>query len=308
MTKISGKIALLFLLAGCTTKEITLPEAVPVRLMMATVGVANFEDYIHSLTVYAFRKESGGNYFYHSTLADLDSRGIEELTGLSDRGDTKLLKTELPVGTYEIYLVGNGRGQISGGLQAGITLPHNIRLNGNSGGLDEAYFLGKTTIRVVTSTITPVPVTLDRAVSKLLLVLYDLPAQVDSVRLSLTDIAGSVGIDGSLPEQGQTAGKAFAHLAPPLAAKDSVVYELLTLPAVGGSSPFYLTFHTPSGQEKTKEMAPLSLLPDKFVQITAKINDAPGALLSFDVAVNTLIVDSWFPDSLPDFSLKPVNR
>ena len=65
-------ICLLFLLAACTTKKIEPPERTNLNVLMVTEGADKFEHYIHSLTIYAFRRTADRTYVYDSTLAVLD--------------------------------------------------------------------------------------------------------------------------------------------------------------------------------------------------------------------------------------------
>ena len=69
-----------------------------------------------------------------------------------------------------------------------------------------------------------------------------------------------------------------------------------------------LTFITQAGQEKTKDMPPLIFRPDKYIRLTATINDDPGAWLSFNLAVTYFIFDYWENKYLPDIPLIPDNK
>lgn len=302
-----GELLTVFLLVACSATDVETSQENRVNLNMATVGAGNFGDYIRSLSIYAFRLTASGDYVYSRTLADLDAAGIAALTDVPGQGNAKLYNTSLAVGTYELYFVGNGTGNIEGNFQEGITRPEDILLKGNPSGLDNIYFLGKRNIRVVTDLASPVSVTLNRVVSKLVVILDGVPEQIVSIRLAVGNIATAYRLSGETASGSTTIEKTFKHAGATTNRPDTVVYELLMLPAVGIDSPFHITFQAENGQEKTKEMPPLKLLPNKYVRVTATISDAPGSLVSFEVAVNVLIFDFWSDEILPDFPIKPNN-
>lgn len=272
---------------------------------MATEGIGNFSDYIHSLAIYAFRLTAKGDYVYDRILADLTREEIDALEDVSGRGNAKYYNGELTVGTYELYFVGNASQNISGNFLEGVSRPEDIMIQGNSNGQDSIYFLGKLPIRVVADFVTPSTVTLKRIVSKVILVLNGVPAQIASVRLTLENIASSYNLAGQVPLSGVIVEKTFINTNTDVNRRDTMVYELLTLPTARTRSPFSLTFTSRSGVEKVKEMPLLYLLPDKYIRLSGTINSDPGALLSFDMVVTLLIFDKWDEDVLPDFTVKP---
>lgn len=298
-----GKLLFILLAVACSSPDSPAKQETSVVVNMATVGVANFGHYIRHLSVYAFRREAGGGYVYHKTLATLDSAGIAALENVSDRGNAKFFTTSLEVGNYELYFVGNAAGNTTGEFNEGVTLPSDILLEGKGLGVDRVYFLGRLPLLVVTSSINPAEVMLHRIASKLVVALYGLPQQVASVRLSVGNIAAAYSLAGQPSGDVVTVERVFGNTN----SRDTVFYELLTLPTSGTLSPFSITFRSVSGEERTKEMPGLLLLPDKYIRVTGVISDDPGALLSFDIAVNVLIFENWGEEQLPDFPIKPVN-
>lgn len=307
MMKNLFKICFLLLCVACSTKKIDIPEEVGLTLRMATEGADRFENYIHSLKIYAFRLLADGTYVYDKTLATLDSAGISALQDGSSKGDSKFFETQLGVGKYKLFFIGNANGHLEEELQEGITLPEEVVIPGVPEGEKNVYFLGNVPVTLVTGSIRPVRVTLSRAVSKLILVLKEVPSQLDSVRISLGNIAAHVGIDGSLGMESMEVQHSYRLDSIGVYEKDTVVCQLMTLPTLSGSSPFQLTFKNYLGLEKTKEMPPLVFQPDKYIRVTGTINDDPGAFLSFDVVIYYFIFDYWQDLVLPDFTLDPYN-
>ena len=282
----------MFLLAACTTPKIEPPEQTNLNVRMAVEGADKFEHYIQSLTIYAFRRTADQTYVYDSTLAVLD----------------KVFKMNVAVGDYRLFFVGNANGRIEGKLIPGVTLPQEIVIPGRDDGNEDIYFLGNVYVRIVTEFMEPVSITLSRAVGKLILVLRQVPAQLDSIRMQIGHIASEIGIDGTVSETSTTIRKAWKLDSINAELKDTVVLQAVTMPTMTTSSPFQLTFITQAGQEKTKDMPPLIFRPDKYIRLTATINDDPGAWLSFNLAVTYFIFDYWENKYLPDIPLIPDNK
>ena len=207
-----------------------------------------------------------------------------------------------------IFFVGNANGRIEGKLIPGVTLPQEIVIPGRDDGNEDIYFLGNVYVRIVTEFMEPVSITLSRAVGKLILVLRQVPAQLDSIRMQIGHIASEIGIDGTVSETSTTIRKAWKLDSINAELKDTVVLQAVTMPTMTTSSPFQLTFITQAGQEKTKDMPPLIFRPDKYIRLTATINDDPGAWLSFNLAVTYFIFDYWENKYLPDIPLIPDNK
>lgn len=298
------KLLLGIFLLSCSSNSIEIPEGHRIDLNMFTEGAGNFSDYIHSLAIYAFRLTADGDYVYDRTIADLAQEEIEALEDVSSRGNAKYFKGQLAIGTYELYFVGNTAQNISGDFQKGISKPEDILIKGNSNGQDSVYFLGKLPLRVVADYTSPASVTLKRMVSKVILVLDGIPAQIASIRLTLGNVASFYDLTGQVGLKGETIEKTFINTNTDITKRDTVVYELLTLPTAGTRSPLSLTFTSKSGVEKVKEMPSLLLLPDKYLRLSGTINSDPGALLSFEIAVTLFIFDKWGEDTLPDFIIK----
>ena len=94
--------------------------------------------------------------------------------------------------------------------------------------------------------------------------------------MQIGHIASEIGIDGTVSETSTTIRKAWKLDSINAELKDTVVLQAVTMPTMTTSSPFQLTFITQAGQEKTKDMPPLIFRPDKYIRLTATINDDPG--------------------------------
>lgn len=296
-------IGALILLMGCSERKIDQPEKTGISFQMVTEGAERFEDYIHTLNIYAFRRQADGSYVYYRTVNLLNQ---EEIAGLKDGsvdGSSKYLEMNLPVGSYELYMVGNVPEDLADGWVEGTTTPAEGKIRGNLQGQDSIYFVGSVEVQVVGSVGPPLKVTLNRVVSKLVMVLYEVPVQIDSIRLTLTNLATEFSISG-LPSG---AGKKIVLDYPVrnmADGKDTIIGELITLPSLPGGSPLQLTFYAKNGQKKTKEMPVQTLLPNKYVRIVGVVNDKPGGLLSFEINIKYLLTDYYYKQTLPDFVLK----
>lgn len=296
-------IGALILLMGCSERKIEQPEKTGISFQMVTEGAERFEDYIHTLNIYAFRRQADGSYVYYRTVNLLNQEEIAALKEGSVDGSSKFLEMNLPVGSYEICMVGNVPENLAEGWVEGITTPDEGIISGNPHGQDSVYFVGNEKVKIVGNWGTPLKVTLNRVVSKLVLVLYEVPVQIDSVRLTLGNLATEFSIAG-LPVG---AGKEIVQDYPvrnTADGKDTIVGELVTLPSLSGGSPMQITFYAKNGQEKTKEMPIQTLLPNKYVRIVGVVSDTPGGLLRFEINVKLLLIDYFYKQSLPDFVLK----
>lgn len=298
-------ISILLLFVGCSQKKIEPKERKGLQLQFATEGAGRFEDYIHDLSVYAFRRTAEGEYVYDRTIAELDAEAIAALEDGSAQGDAKLYRTSLRVGTYELYVVGNAAGKIRSRWEERMTQPGEVLIGGAVNGQDSIYFLGHTRTSVVTEYASPVKITLNRLVGKLVLALYGVPVQMDTVEISLGNIAEGIYFDGRLTDGKRTFRQSLAVHNHEQHPKDTLVAEFVVLPSVENGSPFQLTFHAVDGQERVKTMPPQLLLPDKFIRVSGEINDQPGGLLDLDIRMNILLVDYWLDKALPDFTLTP---
>lgn len=293
------------LLLCCSDPKLEQPEEAGLSLQMATEGISRFEDYIHSLDVYAFRKKGDNSYVYHRTLAQLDAAGVAGLKDASTQGDAKLFDAELAVGTYEIYFVGNAAGRLSGSLVEEVTTPGELTIQGNAGGQDSVYFLGKLSTTIVSDQRPLDRIILSRVASKLVLVVYGVPEQIDSVSLSLGNLATQFSIDGTFSGEAKSVNKTFLVRKAETIQKDTIVGEVVTLPSLAGGSPLQLTFYARNGQQKVKTMPVQALQPNKYIRVAAIINDNPGGLLSFEVNLKLFLFDYWLAENLPDFVLTP---
>lgn len=295
------KILVWISLAACSStpgKE-SVPQA-RINLKMATVGIYNFENYIHQLTIYAFSRSSGG-YFFYKILAELDEQTIGQLADASGKGDAKLFNTTLPIGEYDLYFLANISGNQAETLQPGISVPADIFFTPPVGGLKDACFLGNTKVKVISDV--AISVILHRAVSKLVVTLYKVPSPIDTIRLAVNNITSQISIDGTFSPEVMTFSTAYAIENEDVYRSDTVVYEILTFPTATGTSELEITFRSKSGQMKTKTIPSLTFLPDKFVKITGEVDDNIGGLLDFNLLVTLFIFDEWRDEQLPDFPL-----
>lgn len=284
------------------------PGTGEIRFLMETDGIYNFQDYIHTLTVYAFRQSSGGAYLFYKTVAELDQSEINALTSTSSSSpsiDAKILQTALLPGNYRLFFIANAKGNYTGTLEDGVTRPEDIRLNYPVGGLTESYFLGNASIQAENDKNTSLNVTLNRIVSKLSVKLYGVPEQIQIIKLRIGGIASSVDIQGNLSVDTTTASVAYFIENDDVYKTDTVRYELLLFPSANGYSDMDITFVSASGQRKVKQVEGLNLLPDKYLQFSGEINPDNGALLSFDILIRILVNNNWEITTEPDFPIKP---
>lgn len=303
--KIYCGISILLLFVACSQKKISPPEGEALQLQLATEGAGRFEDYIQDLSIYAFRQTAEGGFVYDKTVAELDAQAIAGLEDGADQGTAKYFKTNLRVGTYELYVVGNAAGQIAGPWIEGVTTPADVLIRGSGTGQDSIFFLGQIRTQVLSEYDSPVKITLNRMVSKLVLLLYGIPVQIDTVQIRLGNIAEGVYFDGQLTSGMRTLQQSLAVRHHGQSTRDTLVAEFIVLPSVQGESPLQLSFHAVNGQERVKTMPSQALLPDKFIRVTGEINDRPGGLLDLDIKMNILLVDYWLDRALPDFTLTP---
>lgn len=289
--------------ASCSDKKAEIPSHVRFSMNMATEEAGLFENYIHSLHIYAFRKTAENKYVYARTLGELDQTDIKGLKDTSPRGDAKYFTADLAVGTYTIYAVGNAAGQLQEELIEDVSTPVDLIIKGSEGEEKNIYFLGNVMTTVVTDYMQPVKITLQRAVSKLVLVLYGVPVEIDSLRLVLGNIAAGISVDGRLTQEGKQVAKVVPVRKIAGAAKDTLTEEIITLPSLPGGADFRLLFYAAHGQTREKVMPVQTLLPDHYVRITGIIDDKPGSLLSFEVKIKLVLVDYWLDRDLPDFTL-----
>ena len=62
---------------ACSDPPLKQPADTNLNLRLATTGASRFEDYIHTLNIYAFRKTVSGDFVYAETLAELDPPGCK---------------------------------------------------------------------------------------------------------------------------------------------------------------------------------------------------------------------------------------
>ncbi len=295
------------LFLSCSDDKIDIPtDGGPVRLSMTVSGFSDFETYIRSLIVYAFRQEESGEYFYYKVLADLDAAGIRQLESASSgggNGEVKWLNTELPPGNYRLFLAGNVRPQ--GEPEVGVSKPEDLRLIYPREGLFWSYFLGQGDVKAE-GTAVSVSIELKRAVSRLFVKLSGIPWQIDRITLSLRGVAGEIGLDGTL-FSASVVEETFQMKNEDVYLQDTVLFDVFSFPSVGKSSALNFIFYSKSGEERIKTVE-ISLLPDKYLYLTGEVNEEEGGLLTYSISFIFLLVLDWVDIQLPDFSLKPVEK
>lgn len=303
--KYIGCIACILFIVTCSNKKIDPPESREGNFRMTVEGADRFENYIHDLSVYAFRKTAAGKYVYDKTIAELNETEIRNLQDASAKGNAKYYPFTIGVGTYDFYFIGNAAGRMNTEWEEGVTSPEDICIAGNTAGTDNVYFLGHTIETVVTEYRPAVAVTLNRLMSKLVFVLYGVPVQIDSVVVSLGNLASAVCWDGKLKGPGREITQGYTMARNNGQQKDTLVGEFLTLPSLEGGASFRILFRTVNGQEKQKEMPAQVLLPDRYARVTGIIENSPEGLLNFEVKFRFILFDYWLDYPLPDFILKP---
>lgn len=276
------------------------------RLSIAVRGGEDLADFIGSLKIYAFRSDGTEDYVFYRMLADLDKQAIRNLqqAGVSGENATKprLLNVELPVGDYRLYLIGNTGPAPGVPLEEGITRPEAVYLKYPEDGLYWSYFLGSSFLSVGESA-RNVPVELDRVVSRVFLKIQGIPEAIDTIRISVENIAGQVSLEKEYSGAVSTPEETFQIKHDPQFLYDTLLFDAFTFPSVEGSSVLKLLFYAKSGEIREKKI-PLQLLPDRYVYMTAGIDHAWGALLSFEFTFLYFFAWDWRNMVLPDFSLK----
>lgn len=300
-------IGLIVTFLSCSEDHSSIPAEPGINLNMAVTGDKHFEDYIHSLSVYAFKENGSGKYSYYRQVADLDSAGIAGLTTVENGDDWltdyKSLTTKFPVGIYKLYFIANTRIQVQGILQEGVTSPEDIYLPYPAEGLTDSYFLGDFTVKNLGDNFS-YPVILDRAVSRLEMRLYEIPSAISTVELSVNNIATRIDLDENLSGGPLTISRTVTLTNDDIYKTDSVVFNTLTFPSLGKSSVMTLTFRSKSGEVKTR-MDDISLVPNKYLKLSGTVSHEPGSLLSFDVSFVYFLALDWQDITVPDFVLKP---
>lgn len=306
--KIYWIIGVLFLFTACAEHSSEIPEASrAVKLNMAVEGIDKFEQYIHSLTVYAFKKSDGDSYRFYRVLAELDGNDIRQLADGGRPGDnfttSKVLEVEIEAGDYQFYFVANTQAFVENSFQPGVTSPEEVQLLYPAEGLYNSYFLGKSTV-IAGGESDATSVVLQRVVSGLLLWVYGVPDLIDTVFLQVTGMARAITLDGRMSSPGASVEHAFIVKDTNVGETNTAIFDLLSFPTMEEDAGLKLVFRSRMGVEKTK-MIPLVLQSDKYVEIKGKISSEDGALLSFDIIIQYFLPIDWHDIKLPDFVLKP---
>lgn len=292
-------------LLACSDEPVKPPvETGYLHMRMAAVGSGKLDIYIQSLQVYAFLQNDSGKYVFYKKIAELSKDEISALTdGSSEENHTlaKLLTIQLPVGMYRFYFVGNAG--VKGEMEEGVTLPSSLYIPYPEGGLMDSYFLGEARAEVGGQA-QDVPVVLRRTISRLFMKISDIPSQIDSVYVSLKNVAGRITLEGGL--EGEPVSVDYAYLV-----KRENVYSTYTLlvdfssfPTLGETGNLDLTFLSRSGERRIKTIE-VHLIPDKYLYLTAEINRGEDGLLNFDFLLTLFYGWDWNNINGPDFVLDP---
>lgn len=278
-----------------------------VSVSMVTEGIYHFGEYIHSLNVYAFRQSDENEYFFYTTIAELNQDDIDALesgnTTSGSNTDGKILNINIPAGSYKFFFVANTGKRLSGDFLPGVTRPADVFLTYPPGGLNESYFLGSIPVIAGETGSQNVSITLRRIISKLIVQLYDVPEQVEMITFNVGGIASKVDMNGDLSADMIIVSKAYFLSHEDVYSTDTVNYEFLTFPAATGFSDLDIVFQSESGEQKIKTITGINLLPDKYVEITGKINPGNSGLLNFDVLIRIAVNENWGNEAGPDFPI-----
>ncbi|WP_273133825.1 hypothetical protein [Culturomica massiliensis] len=296
------------LLAACSDDTSSLPaNRKMIRLSMSTRGIYDFATYIRDLQIFAFKQDMKGEYVFYDKLADLNEQEIRELEEGKSPGTTytesKLLDTELEIGKYRFYFVGNARAESGGILQEGITRPSDVWLNYPETGLSLPYFLGQTET-AVGEVIETVAVELHHVVSRLFIKIDGVPLEIDTIRMSVKNIDRRITLEGEYSEPGDAPAEVFIVKNEKPHQQVTALFDLYIFPSAGETSEIELVFHARNGEERTK-LVPVELLPDRYVNLFATINSSYGALLSFEFTCVYFFAFDWQNIVWPDFPLIP---
>lgn len=296
------------LLAACADETSSLPaNRRMVRLSMSTRGIYDFATYIRELQIFAFKQNTKGEYVFYDKLADLNEQEIRELEEGKSPGTTytesRLLDTELGVGNYRFYFVGNARAESGGVLQEGVTPPAEVWLSYPETGLPLPYFLGQTETKVG-DVIETVAVELHHVVSRLFIKIDGVPLEIDTIRMSVKNIDRRITLEGEYSEPGDAPAEVFIVKNEKTDQQITAMFDLYIFPSAGETSEIELVFHARNGEERTKYV-PVELLPDRYVNLFATVNSSCGALLSFDFTCVYFFAFDWRDIVWPDFPLIP---
>lgn len=294
-------------LASCLDEPVKSPvESGYLHLSLAVEGNGKLDNYVQSLSVYAFQQNTNGEYVFYKKIAELSKDEISELAdGNSDENHTlaKLLRIELPIGWYRFYFVGNADVEVDREPEPGVTLASSFYILYPDTGLYDSYFLGETAAEV--GGVADISVILRRTVSRLFMKIEDIPSQIDSVYVSLKNVAGSITIAGSLGDDTVSIDCVYLVKRENVYSTYTLLVDLMSFPTLKGEGRLDLTFLSLSGERRTK-IIDVNLQPDKYLYLSAKINREDNSLLSFDVLLTLFFGWDWRTINGQDFVLDPL--
>jgi hypothetical protein len=247
-----------------------------VKVEMAVESGVSFEEYIHSLAVYAFQQMDNGSFVYYRKVADLSAEDIHNLeSGMLAGEDSKMLKLTLPAGLYRFYYLANDlTGEYvepprGGSVEQGY-LPFPPT------GLEQAYFMGEVEMKPRASDGNPLFVILGRVVSRLTVVVTDVPESIDTVRYRLNGIASRLLLTEKT--SGDTASCTGIYPRRVFATADTVISRLLLFPSAWAV--LALQFTSDGTVVKEKSIPLSGLIPDNDVVITGHWDETGVTTLS----------------------------
>ena len=247
-----------------------------VKIEMAMENGVSFEEYIHSLAVYAFQQTDDDSFVYYRKVADLTAEDIHNLEpGMLSGEDTRTLKMTLPAGLYRFYYLANDLANEyvapprGGSVEQGY-LPFPPE------GLKQTYFTGEVEMKPDAAEGTPLFVILGRVVSRLTVVVTDMPEPIDTVRYRLSGIASRLLLTEKT--SGDTTSYAGIYPRRVFATADTVISRLLLFPSAW--SELTLQFTSGGVVAKEKTIALSGLIPDNDVIITGHWEETGVTTLS----------------------------
>lgn len=298
-------------IAGCSDSSALYPSGPKeVHLSMSFQSISDFPASIGLLTIYAFKENEQGKYVFYRKLAELDRNAIRQLETApppdENYTESRLFHSELAWGNYRFYVIGNGQVKGTESLRVGVSEPFDLYFTYPEDGLYWAYFLGKAEMKAESVNLT-VPIELHRVVSRVFLKLYSVPYQIDIVRMSIKNMVSRIHLDERYSGITHSEQQVFKMKNENVYLQDTILFDLYTFPSARDSSSLELIFQAKNGQEKTKQI-PIQLEPDRYLYLTAEINSACGALVSFEFSCVYFFPWDWRNIVLPEFPLKPLSR
>lgn len=303
-------IGILLLLYGCSSPPADQPDvAKPLTVRMSVTGFFAFEDYIQSLTVFAFKEAENGVFLYYKTVAKLDDKEIAALKSTpgnnSETIGVKWLELSLPSGTYKLCFLANIPDDEMGAPEIGATTPADILLRNPGVQLIQEYFSATENIHVGSAGNSSLEVELTRMISRVLVRINDIPVVIDSLQIVLNELASALDITGKPNGAMESVTHSYALTFGNNLPSTNQVYQFLSFPAYSEEISMVLRFHSKSGEWKEKDITGLLLPPDRYLMVTGNISSTSGGLLKFNIVLEISVNNDWSNWQEPDFPIIP---